>query len=109
MMRMRKPLVLLAVVCVLPVAVHADGLSDFFRAVTGVVSGSNKRADPNQPTATVGIRGMDETSDAAVTGAQGDLKQLDAWMVTPVQAQAWAAQRGLQPRTVNWQTPEAAP
>ena len=94
-----------------PTVVLAQGnpLSGFFRSITGVLSGPAKPA-PQAPTATLGIRGMDDASAAApavnAEAPAGDAhsRLLESWAVGRTEAESAAARRGLSARVVELAT-----
>ena len=78
---------------------YAQSFSGFLRGLTNTLSGGGNQPAPAQnsaATATIGVRGMDDGE----TGASGpvrneDLKLLDSWSATRVEAEIGAGKRGL--------------
>lgn len=78
---------------------YAQSFSGFLRGLTNTLSGGSNQPTPaqnNAATATIGVRGMDDGE----TGATGpvrneDLKLLDSWSATRVEAEIGAGKRGL--------------
>ncbi|MDT8992002.1 hypothetical protein RQP54_14110 [Curvibacter sp. APW13] len=86
------------------VLAQSNPLTGFFRSITGALGGTTKPA-PQTPTATLGIRGMDDASAAApAAGAEApaaDIRLLESWAVGRTEAESAAARRGLSARVVE--------
>jgi hypothetical protein len=87
---------LLSLLSIPPAA--AQSFSGFLRGLSNSLSGSSNQPAPAQntsATATIGIRGMDDGSVAAGPARPEDLKLLDGWSATKVEAESAARKRGL--------------
>lgn len=77
----------------------AQSFSGFLRGLSNTLSGGSNQPTPAQnssATATIGVRGMDDGSTANAGPARPeDLKLLDSWSSTKVEAEAAAGKRGL--------------
>lgn len=89
----------------------ASAQSDFFtnilRGVTGVVG--NKNPAPVTPTASLGVRGVDDGEVKVAVPVAEDVKQLESWAVGRKEAEAAAGRRGLTARIVDYETGTATP
>lgn len=87
----------LGLLSVQPVA--AQGFSGFLRGLSNSLSGGSNQPAPAQgtsATATIGVRGMDEEGAPNAGPARSEeLKLLDSWSATQVQAELAAGKRGL--------------
>lgn len=103
---MRILSVLLLTLMLAPAA-QAQG---FFRALTNALSGGNKEptVNSNSATATIGVRGMDEGGTAAAPASNEDLKLLDGWAATRVEAEIAAGKRGLAKKDVSYAQPASS-
>jgi hypothetical protein len=88
---------LLSLLFVPPAA--AQSFSGFLRGLSNSLSGGSNQPAPTQSssaTATIGVRGMDDGTNANAGPARPeDLKLLDSWSATRVGAEAAASKRGL--------------
>jgi hypothetical protein len=87
---------LLGLISVAPAA--AQGFSGFLRGLSNSLSGGSNQPAPAQgsATATIGVRGMDEENTASGSPARSeDLKLLDSWSATRIEAELAAGKRGL--------------
>lgn len=85
--------------------VMAQSFSGFLRGITNTLSGGSNKPAPaqnNSATATIGVRGVDDTdggnvnaSGTAAPASSADLKLLDSWAATRVDAEIAAGKRGL--------------
>lgn len=84
------------------VLAQENPLSGFFRSITGALGGTSKPT-PQTTTSTLGIRGMDDATAAAVPAEApaGDARLLESWAVGRTEAETAAARRGLVARTVE--------
>lgn len=98
----RSAFIAMLVLALLPgMAAAEGGFSGFFRSLTGLLgNGDDERARRIPATATIGIRGMDEGGTADGAPAEADLKLLDGWAATKVEAKAAARRRGVVARDV---------
>jgi hypothetical protein len=100
---MKTILSLLLFYAVLPAALaQGGGFSDMLRSVTGAIGGKEAPA-PKEPTAVLGVRGIDEGDAKTSAPAVGDVKLLESWAVGRKEAEAAAARRGLTARPVNYE------
>lgn len=99
-----KPTLFLLLFCALaPVAwAQGGGFSDLLRSVTGAIGGKEAPAS-KEPTAVLGVRGIDEGDAKTSAPAAGDAKLLESWAVGRKEAEAAAARRGLTARPVNYE------
>jgi hypothetical protein len=78
---------------------HAQSFSGFLRGLSNTLSGGSNQPAPAQngsTTATIGVRGMDDEGMANAGPARPeDLKLLDSWSATKVEAEIAAGKRGL--------------
>lgn len=88
---------LLSLLSVSPAA--AQNFSGFLRGLSNSLSGGSNQPAPAQSgsaTATIGVRGMDEESSGNGGPARPeDMKLLDSWSATRIEAEAAAGKRGL--------------
>lgn len=81
--------------------VMAQSFSGFLRGITNTLSGGSNKPAPaqnNSATATIGVRGVDDTEGGnanAAPASSADLKLLDSWAATRVDAEIAAGKRGL--------------
>ncbi|HEY1180896.1 MAG TPA: hypothetical protein VN066_01685 [Rhodocyclaceae bacterium] len=98
---MRKfPLLLLTLLLSLLSATPAaaQSFSGFLRGLSNSLSGGNNQPAPAQntsATATIGIRGMDDETAANGPARPEDLKLIDGWSATKLEAETAARKRGL--------------
>ena len=103
---------LLSLLSIPPAA--AQNFSGFLRGLSNTLTGGSNQPAPAQnssATATIGVRGMDEEGAANAGPARSeDLKLLDSWSATRVEAEIAAGKRGLAAnKTASYGEPEAAP
>jgi len=92
----------------------AQGFTGFLRGLSNSLSGDSNRPVPAQntsATATIGVRGMDEDSNGNNAAARPeDLKLIDGWSATKVEAELAAGKRGLVANTAaSYGTAPSAP
>ena len=99
---MRKrvlPLMTLLLASMAAAPVHAQSFSGFLRGLSNTLSGGSNQPTPAQnssATATIGVRGMDDGSTGNAGPARPEeLKLLDSWSATKVEAEVAAGKRGL--------------
>ena len=99
---MRKrvlPLMTLLLASMAAAPAHAQSFSGFLRGLSNTLSGGSNQPAPAQnssATATIGVRGMDDGSTGNAGPARPEeLKLLDGWSATRVEAEAAAGKRGL--------------
>lgn len=87
---------LLGLLSVSPAA--AQSFTGFLRGLSNTLSGGNNQPAPAQntsTTATIGVRGMDDETAAAGPARPEDLKLIDGWSATKLEAETAARKRGL--------------
>ena len=101
---------LLSLLAVPPAA--AQSFTGFLRGLGNSLSGGGNQPAPAQntsATATIGIRGMDENTAGAGPARPEDLKLLDGWAATRIEAETAARKRGLAAnQTVAYEASAAA-
>lgn len=96
---MRQVLAGLAILLVATGA-HAQGVTGFFRSITGALQGGQQAPQPQQgATPVMGVRGMDQ-GEAVAGGAAADEDSLlmEGWTSTKGEAEKLAKKKGLASR-----------
>ncbi len=104
-MKTARLLLLATSIAIVPTARAEDGMANIFRSVTNALtSQSPPPKQQPQPTAVLGVRGMD-TVDTAQNGSSEksgqDLQLIDSWASNPDDAEKTAATRGLMARNAS--------
>lgn len=105
---MKTVLALVLFCALLPTASAQGGFfSNVLRGVTGAVGG--KEAAPATPTATLGVRGVDDGHVKVAAPAVAEVRLLESWAVGRKEAEVAAVRRGLTVRVVHYGTETTAP
>lgn len=94
----------LLLVALLPPPAHAEGgfgLSGMFRSLTNALGGP-RETETKAATATIGVRGMDEGNVEAAAPAQEELRLLESWSASRIEAENAARKRGLVAKTASF-------
>lgn len=104
-----KRLALLFCLSLASSTVLAQGFGGFLRSITGSLGGGASDRPATGRSSTIGIRGMDEAG--AVTAAEPateDVKLLETWASTRIEAEQAATRRGLSAKTATFADSSAA-
>lgn len=81
----------------------SGGFGGFLRSLTGSLGGASEKQAPSR-TSTIGIRGMDEGAATAAEPATEDIRLLEGWASTRVEAERAASKRGLVSKAATYGT-----
>lgn len=102
-----KNLLLILTASLLALPVQAQSFTGFLRSISNTIS-TPREPEKNQTTATIGVRGMDEANAQGAAADHGELRMLESWSASKVEAENSAGKRGLVAKNASYGDAEEA-
>ncbi len=102
-----KHILLILATALLALPAQAQSFTGFLRSITNAAS-TPKEPEKSQTTATIGVRGMDEANAQGAAADHEELRMLESWSASKVEAENSAGKRGLVAKNASYGDVEEA-